>query len=167
MIRKIILACLSCLLALAFGCADQSAERVLSNGPNGSQKQKARKSDTASAKIDPLLVGTWGQSSFGNHLIWTFYADGKCRSIVHCTTGVILGLDTMDGSCTLDGKVLTMHETSETWVPNGARQRPGFSNKPIDDMKRLHIRQLNAQTLILVDDELGTEDALSRVGQPK
>lgn len=165
MVRAIVLFCEACVLIFALGCQGQSTGKGAGMGPASSQQRVAGKSGKVSARIDPRLVGTWMESSFGGHVTFTFRADGTCRTIVHSAAGVIRGVATTEGSCTLSGSVITMHETRESWVPTGAGQQPGFSNRATDRITRLHIRQLDAQTLILVDDELGFEYGLDRVSE--
>ncbi|MGB8886057.1 MAG: toll/interleukin-1 receptor domain-containing protein [Candidatus Korobacteraceae bacterium] len=109
----------------------------------------------ASPAIDPRLIGTWNGVP-GNPIDYSFRADGTYRRIEH--RGIpyrLAGRFTTEGNYTLNGNLLTLHDSQESWEPTEKDQTLRYFDRPSDVTRHRSIGRLDEQTLILESDELG------------
>jgi hypothetical protein len=166
MIRRIVLACLSCLLVLALGCQIKEEGKGMPTEIAAPQNQMAGQSAPTGEPVDRRLIGTWGEDmGGGSNLIYSFRADGTFRRII-LSKGIMNGLGTEDGYYTVSGDLLILHGTRDSWKPMAAGQPPGYSDQPINTNERKRIRQANPAMLNLIDETTGFTDSLTRRREP-
>jgi len=126
------------------------------------------------------LVGTWASSeSFGDVVdagsgayvrsaytgeAYGFHANGTFWYLIIGSGTVSSGAALQKGNYVVNGNVVTLHSHTESWTPNPNKsgQRPGYKDKPLDEVNKFKFGIEGGNTLNFTTVPYGVQSAFHR-----